>query len=48
MVKKAKPTAKKGGAKRPALRPSAKAKAAAKYAQPGAPWWKKTPLPVPK
>lgn len=46
MVKKTKP---KAGAKpKTAARPATRAKAAAKYDQPGAPWWKKMPLPAPK
>jgi hypothetical protein len=53
MVKKpkAKTSSKKGGAKprAAAARPSGtRAKAAAKYDQPGAPWWKKTALLTPK
>ena len=52
MVKKAKAkgNSKKGSAKpRATTRPSgASAKAASKYDQPGAPWWKKLGLPLPK
>jgi hypothetical protein len=37
--------AKKAPTKMKVARPAARAKAAAKYEQPGAPWWKKVPSP---
>jgi hypothetical protein len=48
MVKKAKTksSTKKAPAKTKPSRPAASTKGASKYDQPGAPWWKKTPLPT--
>lgn len=53
MVKKTKtkPAAKKAAIKRGAARPAARKSAgakAAKYEQPGAPWWKRVAPPSPK
>ena len=50
MAKKAKTktSTKKSPVKAKAARPAAKPKAAAKYDQAGAPWWRKTALPMPK
>jgi len=49
----AKKAAKKSSPKRPTLKAKApkaapRARAAAKYEQPGAPWWKGIPSPPPK
>jgi len=46
-MKKAKPksTARKAPAKAKGSAPTASAKGSGKYDQPGAPWWKKIPLP---
>ena len=46
MAKKtqAKTSAKKTPAKSKPSKPAVSAKGASKYDQPGAPWWKKTPL----
>jgi len=40
--------AKKGPAKAKAARPTARPPRAAKYDQPGAPWWKRVPPPPAK
>jgi hypothetical protein len=40
-----KPAAKKAPAKAKTARPAARGATAAKYDQPGAPWWKKVPAP---
>jgi hypothetical protein len=45
---KKKTAAKKKGSARKATRPATRAKAAAKYEQPGAPWWKRVPARPPK
>jgi hypothetical protein len=48
MTKKAKTktSAKKTASKTKVSRPAARARNLSKYDQPGAPWWKKTPLPT--
>ena len=47
-TKKAPARKQAAAAKAKGARPATRQKAAAKYEQPGAPWWKTVPAPMPK